>query len=731
MKLAIFIFLICIVNNVSGQQGIRIHTDKPVYFPGDTIWYKAYFTHQHRLDTAMKNMGFVIGTANGSVLEDQLRPIYKGISYGEFIIPRDFKEYELYFNVFTKRNINDNKVLNPMEFKIGVFQNNKIISKVEPQVKVFIEGCGLMKKSANLMNLQWNLKQKIQASIKEKNGVILHSFITDSLGQSTISINTENNPLLLHWEYGGNQFIDELPTSKSLVRLRLKERHDSTYLYIDNQSDETALSLQFHIDNFRLLDTTISFEEKGTDSLLINQLLNGRFYGEFTIFHKGYQYAQLKVNQIAEINPTINTETLNLESYGVNEFTVSLPSEASWNSSISVYDGNLPAPIELAYESVNYISFNSGKFKYSYEVVSNTTGSAEVKDSVFVLKGGLIMKGDKLDKFMTVKKKRALKQKAKNEKMRLMSFGYRLLTEPNYFYQEIDFDTLGNLKFPNLTFYDTLETRFVQIDERLKLTDYDVKLRFSSLPKLNKVHISTFLLGQDISQQYVGSYHPDYYQFEFGNSELKDVKIVNKLDPRKQMLRKKYAKNWFLDNEAFLEIDLVNYGLPAWIYTRKELLDYLYHKYPKLRSLEAEFLANNLHNYQMDNEKLPKDVTEIEYIRVYEKYIFNKVGGGAIMFYTTGVYGRNKDIGVSKIHIKKIPGYSKFLDYYSPDYSSVNKPKYDDRLTLFWQPDHGLKKNEKTSFKFFNNSLSKSYFIHLNMISESGSFISKWHLVTP
>ncbi|MGH2622469.1 MAG: hypothetical protein ACRDE7_02290, partial [Sphingobacterium sp.] len=512
-------------------------------------------------------MSFVVGTANGSVLEDQLRPIYKGISYGQFIVPRDFKAYELYFNVFTKRNIHNHEVLDPMEFKIGVYQKNKIISSVAPQVKILMEGGGILKNSENLIKLNWNVKQKISGSIKEKDGRSLQFFTTDSLGQSTLKIRAGKNTLLLHWEYNGDQFTDTLSASKSLVRLRLKDRHDSTYIFIDNQSLEKQLSLQFNIDNYKLLDTQLNFDNKGTDSLLVTGILNGRFYGEFTVLQKGLKYAQLKVNQIAELNPTINFETVNWENYAFNEFTLALPSEAHWNSSIAVYDANLPSPIELIYQSSDHISFSSGRFKYSYVDLTWKGDQVLIKDSVFVLKGTMLMKGDKLEKFMAVMKKKKLKQKSKNEKMRLMSFGYRLLSEPNYFYQEIDFDTLGNLKFPQLTFYDTLETRFVQIDNRLKLIDYDVNLSFSSLPKLSEIHISSYLLGQDISQEYFGSYHPDYYQFEFGNTELKEVKIENNLDPRKQMLRKKYSKNWFLSNEAFLEIDLIHYDLDGWIYT--------------------------------------------------------------------------------------------------------------------------------------------------------------------
>lgn len=728
MKL-IFVIVVFLgfLNNLSAQEVIHFHTDRPVYFPGDTIWYKTYFIHQERLDTTIKNMSLLIGNANETVIEDQLRPIYRGISYGQFVIPRDFKEQELYFNLFTKRNVIKGEVKNPMEFKIGVFQDNEIKSKKNPQVKFAVEGDGILKNTFNKIQLKWNLQEKIEAYLKDEKGNIIQSFTTDSLGHADLEIFALNK-LFLHWEYEGKPYVDAIPVSKNLVRLRLRDRGEKTFLFVDNQSGTKDLKLEFRIENYKMLDTLIHFDNKGIDSVQIDNLLRGRFYGNFSIFDKGYRSAYLKVRQTSDLNPSLTVNDFNVEDFGLNKFTINVASQVYWNGSISVYDGDLPPPLELSYESPDFVSFYSNNFKYSYVRDEDYLGENEqLEDSVFVLKAAIDMKGDKWEKFKESKRKRELKLKGKNKEIRLMSFGYRLLTEPNYSYQEIDFDLLGNLKLPVLTFYDTLETRFVQIDDRLKLIDYDVNLSFSTLPKQNKLKLSKYLLGQDISQKYLGRYNPDYYQYEFGNSELKEIQITNRIDARKLMLRKKFSEGWFLNHDSFLEIDLLNYDLPPWISTLNELKEFLYHKYPRLRSLQAEFLVNNRHNYQ--GGELPMHVSEIEYIRVYEKYVYNKMGGGAIMFYTTGVDLRNRDIGTSKIRIKKVSGYSDFLDFYLPDYASQNKPRYDDRQTLFWTADQSFKGGQETLFKFFNNSLSKTYFIHLNLVSEGGTFISKWYKV--
>ncbi len=730
MKFALFLIisLFYLQNYLYAQEIVHFHTDRPAYFPGDTIWYKSYFIHDDRLDTAVKNMSLNIGTANENIIEDQLRPIHKGISFGQFIIPRDFKENELYFNLFTKRNVINSEVNDPMEFKIGVFQNNQISSTKRPQVRCYVEGAGILKNSYNKIKFEWNLRECINAYIKDETGNIIRSITTDSLGRSDVEIFAPKEKLFLHWEYESEKYIDTIPVSENLVRLSLKDREGGTYLFLDNQIGSRDLKLEFKIEEYRMLDTMLSFEKSGSDSLQIDNLLKGRFYGYFSVFDNGNRLAYLKVNQTTDLNPVLVSDSIQFKKFESNAFNLSFESRSFWNGSITVYDGNLPAPINLSYESEGFKSFNTRNFKYTYiDDNLDYQEPKEIIDSVFALRGVIEMKGKKWEKFREIKKKREIKLKGKKEEMRLMSFGYRLLTEPNYSYREIDFDSEGNLNLPKLTYYDTLETRFVQIDDRLKLIDYDVKLKFSNLPKLHKLKISSYLLGQDISQKYKGRYNPDYYQHEFGNSELKEVQITNRIDARKLMLRKKYSEGWFLNHDSFIEIDLLNYDLPSWITTLKELKDHLYHKYPKLRSIQAEFLVNNRHNYQ--GGELPMHVSEIEYIRIYEKYIHNKMGGGAIMFYTSGVDSRNKDIGTSKIRIEKVSGYSSFLDYYLPTYGAQNRPKYDDRQTLFWAADQSLEGGIKNNFKFFNNSISNSYYIHMNMISEGGSFISLWKKV--
>jgi len=725
------LYVVCLIiicfspfqNTAFSQNRIYFQTDRPTYFPGDTIWYKSYFTHKDQLDTNVKNMSLAIGRKNSEILENQLRPISKGVSYGQYIIPRDFKDYEIYFNVFTKRNIINGEIIDPMELKIGVFQEKLIKSESIAMLDIQVEGGGMVNHSDNLIRLKWNKNEKFAGSIKDEDGKELKSFTSDNLGQANVVVHRDDKKIFLHWSHDGVSNMDTIPNSKSMVRMRLKEISGNNYLFIDNQSKVKDLRLQFYVDNYKFLDSIIHFEKIGTDSLIIDKLFKGRFSGEFSIYENGNKLAQLQVDQILKTNPEITFEKLDFEKFAENEITLKLDNQSEWNGSISVYDGNLYSPVNWQYESNDFVSFESGKYQYSYLINDNYSNNPDFTDSVYTLSGKIEMKDDKWAKFLKIKDKRTSKLKKKEQRFRGMSFGYRLLTEANYKYDEIAFDTLGHIDLPVLTFYDTLETRFVQIDERLKLIDYGVDLKFSTMPQLNKLTISKYLQGMDISQKYTGNYDPDFYQYEFGNTELKPVHVSNRIDARKQMLRQKYSQDWFASHDSFLEIDMINYNLPSYVFSFDELITYLFHKYPKLRGINAIYLFNNRHANQ-GTGLVPEDVTEIEYIRAYEIYPQNKVGGGAIMFYTSGIDARNKDIGTANINIEKTAGYTKFYDFTSPDYKIMNKPKFDDRVTLLWIPDRGFKGSLDSKIKFYNNSMAKSYYVHVNLISKGGKFVS-------
>ncbi|WP_299681695.1 TonB-dependent receptor plug domain-containing protein [uncultured Dokdonia sp.] len=64
-----------------------LHTDRPFYFPGETIWFKGYITNAHQ-DITLLSQGIIVELVSpkGVVLKKSNLSIEDGYTYGEFLI---------------------------------------------------------------------------------------------------------------------------------------------------------------------------------------------------------------------------------------------------------------------------------------------------------------------------------------------------------------------------------------------------------------------------------------------------------------------------------------------------------------------------------------------------------------------------------------------------------------------------------------------------------------------
>ncbi len=154
---------------------------------------------------------------------------------------------------------------------------------------------------------------------------------------------------------------------------------------------------------------------------------------------------------------------------------------------------------------------------------------------------------------------------------------------------------------------------------------------------------------------------------------------------------------------------------------------YLRKKYPILgpdgnTNLQPMMLFNNS-NFFADVIQIPKDITEVKFIRYYKDYSADRNGRGLIMVYTTGINGRNKDIGVAKIKKSLISGYHVVKDFHQVKYEGEVQVDYDDRQTLYWNPDLDLKAGEEKTISFFNSGINTSFTVRVKGVSRSGKTI--------
>ena len=96
--------------SVTWYEKIHIHTDRSIYFSGDTIWYKAYLIDcNHKKDT-LSNILYVDFTNDeGKIIKRQKLRIEDGMAYGDIAIDSSLVQGKYAINAFTSWMLNYSK----------------------------------------------------------------------------------------------------------------------------------------------------------------------------------------------------------------------------------------------------------------------------------------------------------------------------------------------------------------------------------------------------------------------------------------------------------------------------------------------------------------------------------------------------------------------------------------------------------------------------------------------
>jgi len=80
---------------------IYVHTDRGAYFPGDTVWFKAYVMNEGLLDAESHNLYLNIGNADGVIQQRSVMLLKNGMAAGHLVIPREGSATNLFLNAHT------------------------------------------------------------------------------------------------------------------------------------------------------------------------------------------------------------------------------------------------------------------------------------------------------------------------------------------------------------------------------------------------------------------------------------------------------------------------------------------------------------------------------------------------------------------------------------------------------------------------------------------------------
>src|SRR5690606_34358441 len=315
--------------------------------------------------------------------------------------------------------------------KVGVYQKKHVVSDSKPSIQVFVEGGCVLAGQANRLLFQWNVRSAIKGRICDKAGMEIASFTTDASGRGAAECRPEGGDLMLLWSYLGNDYAEPLSICGTGARLRLEEVDDTARLVVENRSAFRKVTLRFSPEPETTWRKDLHFGWESTQTFSVEELLGGPYAGDFELLYGDSVLARMRTDHFRPVEPELTVGELSFAPFGRNSFDLLVPDDNTWNLSVSVHDGLLP---DVPHDPDPPVYQTAGRYRYSYP---KKKGEEGVRDAFYTLKGRIKMPEKEWAKFWEARQKRIQQLEKKDKMLKDVSFGYRLLSEADFRYEEV------------------------------------------------------------------------------------------------------------------------------------------------------------------------------------------------------------------------------------------------------------------------------------------------------
>jgi hypothetical protein len=301
----------------------------------------------------------------------------------------------------------------------------------------------------------------------------------------------------------------------------------------------------------------------------------------------------------------------------------------------------------------------------------------------------------------------------------------------------------GSFEQPGMFFYDTSRIYYsfngnskltdvtqVQFDNGL-LRQVPKKIKFDNLflPYLGNDSLAKAKMDYLLEQQ-------ELLRKLQASTTLQEVTVKARTKSKEQLLDERYSTGLFSGGDAYT-FDLVDDPMS---YGSLNIMSYLQ---GKVAGLIISGSGNNMTmswrggtpDLFLDEIQSSMDmvqgisVSDIAMVKVFRPPFFGSIGGGsggAIAIYTKkGGDGRKSAPDSKGLENTILGGYSKFKEFYSPNYEKPNdNPDPDMRSTLYWNPYIITnKQSPRVKIEFYNNDITKKFLVVLEGVNGNGKMV--------
>ena len=759
--------------NYSPKERFHVHFDKNTYNKEETIWYKVYILDEEGLTRLSKSVYVQWFDTKGKILSQTVSPLFQATAKGSFELPSDYQGNFIRMKAFTKWALNDDSTF--LYTKDIVINNDLIqvdqLPKPMSFLNVFPEGGDLVMginsrvafkaynnygKPVNIKGLLVNDKNKVLDTLKT-----MH----DGMG-SFYLIPKPAEKYLIKWTDASNaSYTTPLPAAKPQgMTLSIRSTNEAALVKIERTTQVPdnfkQLTLLVHMNQLPLYSVNINASEKliTNASIPIAELNTGVV--QFTLFTSDWLPVCERVmyvnNRTHEFGAKIITQLTSLNKRGKNVFDVYVSDTTETNMSVAVIDASVDTSLSYSTIYSDLLLSNQIKGKIhnpGYYLSSDAETVMNHLDLVMLTHGWRRIDWEKLKKDIPP----SLKYMPEMERMKISGKVYGLKmangtdnmlmnmivqykdSSKNFMFQPISKD--GYFENQDLFFYDTVRI-YYSFNQNQKLNEVATVQFDNGLLKSNNA--SSLITEQEKLYTWSDSLAKSRMAYFLKLQEdwkkrsqfktLQEVIVKSRTKPKEDVIEKQYATGMFSGGDAFV-FDVMNDPVAQ---NGFDIFNYLQSRVPGLQisrngvnvGMSWRGATPDLFLDQMPSQvNVLQTVTmqDIAMVKVFRPPFFGSIGGGgggAIAVYTKKGSSRssgNNSKSNKEMFSTVLGGYSRFKEYYSPQYDTGENPETDIRTTVYWNPFVITnKKSPRYRIQFFNNDLSKRLLIVLEGVNADG-----------
>ncbi len=752
------------------QEKIYLHTDKPFYNYGETLWFKAYLLSDNVASKISTTVYAELINEKGAILQRKTMPVLQSGAASHFDLPDSASKSKLYIRVYTAWMLN-------FDSTFMMVKPVNLLSAVAPKIvtsyslSLFPEGGDLVDNVEGRVAFKTNDQDgkpfAVSGTVTNAQGTEMAKFQSTHQGMGYFSIAVQaGQKYKASWkDPAGGMHETLLPNAKRYsAALRIDHAFGNlTYSItrpVDAGDDYKEYTVLAQMHHQTVYGARINLRNKTTVTapIPLDSLADGIM--QITIFNKlqepvAERLAFINNNTYSFITDLHMVEK-NMSPRGKNVLQVDVGGRLQNNLSISVTDAGLDArqgTQEHIYSQLLLISDLKGAvYNPAYYFSSEEDSVKQQLDLVMMTNGWRRFRWQDLvsNKWPTIKEAPGSYLSIKGNVFGLtpVQLSDKLLTgfiqtseKSSASFINIPVSKDGSFMLNNLYFFDTVKLFYQFSNDKNKTLTTQASFNFSNgMPRSPLVaveHLQKQLFALRPPQALVLKNLQQQNKFlslaqQQKVKVLETVTVTGKRISPEEKLDQTYASGLFSSGNSRI-FDVENDVLARSAFS---VLDYLRGRVPGLqisidgadggsitrRGSETAVFMNEMNTEISMLQSTP--MSDVAMIKVFDPPFFGVAGGGAggaVAVYTKkGSSGAGNVQGLNKT---TLTGYSAIKEFYVPNYEipGPEEDLADLRTTLYWNPFLLMDaKTRRITLPFFNNASGKKIRVIIEGLNEAG-----------